>query len=437
MTRRSCPAETVTRVVGKWLELEDDLLPVVPLVVAVANCLSGPPVWLMIVAPPASGKSEMIMGLGSIKGVHPISKVTPQTFASGMQGRGDGDRPRSLLERLRESGKWLLTLKDFGTLSSLMPLQRNAIFGQLREIYDGRFNAQYGTGVEVDWFGKLGMVVGATPVVDRQQKWSAELGERFVQFRPAAPAPEKVAQRAVRAAAHEKQRQAQITLAYAIAFSDAMALARGQESGYTKVTLDIEQQASALALFLAEARRPVRRDRFTRAFQVLPPEGPGRLVKVLVQIQVAAVVCYGGDREAATRLTARVAVDSVPGRRGRLLRELARSSDGVAVKPMARLLECDDNTAREELDDLVAIGLATSVTPAKTMVYKASARLLTRAGAVFPDLEPAQALRKLFDLPTNITPEGERGEEEEGDDSGSPVLVVGQSEGFARAATGE
>ena len=54
----------------------------------------------------------------------------------------------------------------------------------------------FGTGVVVNWKGKLGVIVGSTPVVDRQSKWSTEMGERFVQFRPTSPDATRVALKA-------------------------------------------------------------------------------------------------------------------------------------------------------------------------------------------------------------------------------------------------
>jgi hypothetical protein len=407
---REAPAVIVAEEVGRWLELDDDLLAVVPLVVAVANRLPGPPVWLMIVAPPSSGKSDVIMGLSAINGVHQISTVTPKTFASGMKMPQDNGRPPSLLTRLRQDGKWLLTVKDFGTIQSLPPLQRNPIYGQLGEIYDGRYDANFGTGVQVKWSGKLGMLVGATLAVDRQQKWSAELGERFVQFRPSSPEPSTVATKALGAAVKEKDRREALGNAYTEAFAEAKRLMRSRDSRYTKITPDIERLTTALAIFVAEARRPVQHDRFTRGYEALPPEGPARLVKVFVQLHTAAVVCYAGDREAAARLVSRIAVDSVPGRRGRLLRALARSPAGVTAPSMGKLLECDTETARRELEDLVIIGLAASSKPIETTIYKASTTLLKHARSAFPDREPVQALQKLFDLPNTDNTEGEREE---------------------------
>ena len=405
------PAATVFDEVGRWLELGDDLLPVVPLVAAVANKLPGPPVWLMIVAPPSSGKSEVIMGISGIAGVHKISKVTSKTFASGMmQPAGDGGSP-SLLEPLHETKQWLLVLKDFGTIQSLPSLDRNAILGQLREIYDGQFSANYGTGVEVNWSGKLGMLVGATPAVDRQYRWSAELGERFVQFRPSAPDQKRVADRAAAATDQERELREAVVNAYQDGFAAAVQLLDAQSLD----SLALEQ-VKALSIFVSESRRPILHDRYKGSWEVLEAEGPGRLVKILVQVYRAAQACYAGNQNSALRLTMRIAVDSIPGHRGRILRELVRSPLGLTAGRVAGILSCDDNTARTELQNLVAMKLATADRPANTDVYRASETLRRHAAAVFPEEDPGQAARKLFDSGKSSTPEGEREKKETGEE---------------------
>ena len=118
--------------------------------------------------------------------------------------------------------------------------------------------------------------------MDRQHKWSAELGERFVQFRPTPPDPEKVARKALLATAKEEEHRKAIEKAYRAAFAEATRLLRSPANDFQKVDAEAQRLAPELALFVAEARRPVHRDRYSRGkYEVLPPEGPGRLVKVL------------------------------------------------------------------------------------------------------------------------------------------------------------
>lgn len=393
------PAAVVTREVGEWLVLEDELLAVAPLVVAVANRLSGPPVWLMIIAPPSSGKSVVIRGLTEgVVGARHISSITANTFASGMMGGSGGDGSRSLLERMKQRGEWLLTIKDFGTIQNQKAEERQEIFGQLREIYDGKFDATYGTGVEVEWEGNLGILVGATPAVDRKWQWSAQLGERFVHLRPSRPDDEQVARAALQAASESEEQRNAICDAY----SDAI------EHVYERIN-DLEappelsdggtETVVAVARFLAEARRPVQRTRGGGGHQVQPAEGPGRLSKIFAQVYQAALLCYDGSEDCARRCTARIAVDSVPGRRGRMLRELPDHTDGIKASTAAKLLGCDTETARRELTQLEAIGLVEKSTPAMTQVFKPADKLFQHAQSIFREAKNGQeALEQLGHL---------------------------------------
>ena len=199
MSTNRTPAQIVTEAARRWLVITDDQMPVVPLVVAVANRLPGPPVWLTMVAASSWGKSDLVLPVTGLSGVHFISKVTDKTFASGKKRESGDPRHLSLLERFKSEKTWLVAIKDLGTIQSLPPLTRNGIFGQLREIYDGQYSADYGTGVHINWKGKLGVLAAATNVIDDYTKWSAELGERFVYFRLKRTPQALVAARAMKA----------------------------------------------------------------------------------------------------------------------------------------------------------------------------------------------------------------------------------------------
>ena len=405
------PAQIVTSTVRKWLELPDDLLPVIPLVTVLANELNGPPVWVAVVNPPSSGKTDMLLGVASLDGVEKVSKVTPQTFASGMRPPSDSEQDPSYLIRLKQRGVFLLVLKDFGTILNLPPLQRNPIFAQLREIFDGAYDAAYGTGVDVNWSGKLGLLAGATTHIDAQHKLNAELGERFVYFRPAIPDSGDVAMQVLNRDDSQAARQTAIAKVYRSGYRKAKAILRRlRREGKDCLAPEAYPLIAALAQFVAEARRVVKRDRnhYDSSYEVLPAEGPARLTEILRQLHIAATICYGGDVEAANRLVRRIAIDSMPGKRRQLLRHLACRSKGITASMVALELECHENTARRELQDLVATNFVRKLSRAKTDIYLPSKKLLAYAKSIFPyESSSGVALQKLFDLPNNLISEGE------------------------------
>jgi hypothetical protein len=61
--------------------------------------------------------------------------------------------------------------------------RRAVVMAQLREVYDGRFDKAFGTGKEVNWTGRVGLVAGVTEAIDKEHAAMAQLGPRFILFR--------------------------------------------------------------------------------------------------------------------------------------------------------------------------------------------------------------------------------------------------------------
>src|SRR5262245_25451753 len=184
--------EDVKKIIDKYLLLPDGGLVVEVLLSAViANRMTGDPFWLFLVNPPSGVKTELIRALNAVDDIHPLSDLTPQTFASGFDSK---KTQPSLLLRLNNH---ILTLKDFTTILTMHRDKRGEILAQLREIYDGHYKKEFGNGKTVDWTGKLGLIAGVTQVIDTYSSVSQVLGERFVYFRVKSEPGVSVAKRAV------------------------------------------------------------------------------------------------------------------------------------------------------------------------------------------------------------------------------------------------
>jgi hypothetical protein len=143
------------------------------LATVVANRLDGDPLWLFLVAPPSSGKTETLMSLVDTEDVYPLNNLTPATFISGYEQKGED---ASLLPKV--DGKTIV-MKDFTSILTMHRDARAEILSQLREIYDGAYSKDFGNGKHVEWRGKVGLLAGVTPVIDREYAFNAALGERF------------------------------------------------------------------------------------------------------------------------------------------------------------------------------------------------------------------------------------------------------------------
>lgn len=154
----------------------------------VANYLDEDPMWLILVAPPSSGKTEFVSALDLFGDTHGFSNSTVAGMATySNSGGGSG----GLLFRFREqeAGRrfGVITIKELGTILGQAARDggSSALIDALREVYDGAFCRELGTagGVEIPWAGKAGLVAATTEVIDDHHETIAAMGDRFVLYR--------------------------------------------------------------------------------------------------------------------------------------------------------------------------------------------------------------------------------------------------------------
>lgn len=295
----------------KWYELRDFEPVHVTLAGVAANLADGDPFWLLLVAPPGSMKTEFIRSLNGLDFIYPLSSLTPQTFASGYQTKGDEP---SLLMRLDQK---IVTLKDFTTVLTMHREARGEILAQLREIYDGAYKKEFGNGKVVDWVGRVGLIAGVTPVVDTYSSVHQVLGERFVLYRLAAADGKAVARQAMRQRGTEPVMREELRQAVAAFFADLVPLNK-------EIPEPILDRLCALAEFTARARSAVIWDHRGEIEYIPQPEGPGRLAKQLASLASGlAIIRDTPTVTAADYMTVfKVAEDCVPAPRKAIISHL-------------------------------------------------------------------------------------------------------------------
>lgn len=268
-------------VIDKWLLLPDKNVLKVITAALVAHKFSGDPLWVLLIAPPSGTKTELISAIAGIPFVYFLSDLTAQTFASGLNYKVDP----SLLATLKHE---VLVMKDFTTVLSMRQEERTMILSQLREIYDGRYTKNFGTGKRVEWEGKLGFIAGVTTIVDTHLSLYQTMGERFIQYRIPQPNDEDVAIMALENAGREQEMRTEIRTAVTKYFNGI------NIPKVTEIDLprDILLALSALASFIVKARSGILRDRYSREVEYVPaPEAPARFSKQLgTLIKALAVV---------------------------------------------------------------------------------------------------------------------------------------------------
>lgn len=311
----------------------------------VAHKMAGDPVWVLIVGASGRGKTEVIVTLSGLDAVHGLSALTPQTFASGLRGKEDA----SLLHRLERDGRSFLTLKDLTTVLTLHRDARAEIFAQLREIYDGSYRKEFGSGVTVSWEGRLGFLGGVTPVIDQHHAATALLGERFLYLRLPEVSRRELSRRALRAVGTEAEMRADLR-EIVRRFVEGLTIT---DPALSETTLDA---LGALADVATWIRSGVVRDGYSRDIASLPePEAPTRMAKQLAGM-VRALIVLGRTEPDALEVAMRMAADSTPPTRLAVFRTLASAADWVDTTEVGTAIGLPSTTARRVLEDLEALG---------------------------------------------------------------------------------
>lgn len=163
-----------------YLKKDPEYLSVV-LSTVIANRFDTEPVWLMIVAPPSSGKSRILGPLQDSPECVMRSLITPNALISSAKkcDTKDGE-DASLLPQL--DGK-VLIIRDATAFEGMHPGNKTQLFSQLRCAFDGSLEKSSGLGTSI-FKSKFGIIIGTTPVTERKKSLESNLGERFLYYRP-------------------------------------------------------------------------------------------------------------------------------------------------------------------------------------------------------------------------------------------------------------
>lgn len=283
------------------------------------------PIWCMLVGVPGSGKTSIgIRCLSAFPGAYVMSGISENTLLSSFGSSKKARKEASLLHRLGPAPRILI--KDFTTLLSKREHVRDEVFAQLRELHDGQLRSDRGNGESAEWVGKATVIAATTPAVER--KWDAmrELGERFLIVRwpkgdPLAAGRFSRKQNNLAlpgsGAARIKAEQLRLTSALIATFQGGLLASPPQPSYADGEVLD------ALAEVVALSRAQVIRDSHGKrgVIEVCAHESPTRISAALQGIVSCAALLHESDEvgPAELALARRIALDTIPARRARIL----------------------------------------------------------------------------------------------------------------------
>jgi len=336
----------------RWLYLPDPAAVLVTCATIAANRVENfDPTWLVLLGAAGSGKTEALNATTGLEGVYLAGTLTEASLLSGTPRKDTASGASGgLLREIGASG--ILVLKDFGSILSMHREQRANVLAALREIYDGSWHRDVGVdgGRRLHWEGRIGLLAGATTVLDQHHGVMAQLGERFLLHRIAVA--DTRSQGGASLAHHGRERGMRRELADVLA---GLFAELDLSEPPPLVNRDVERLVD-LADLVSCARSPVVRDSYRREIELVPDrEAPGRIVGALARI-LTGLRLIGVDEPEAWRITAKTGLDSMPAVRLQAIRFLLEHGEATTTE-VATELGLPNPTAHRTLGDLSAHGV--------------------------------------------------------------------------------
>jgi len=339
----------------KWLSMANTDCLDVMFGVVFANRLQGDPLWLMLVAPPGGMKTELLLSLSSSRNIHTTTTLTPQSLISGCNV-GGGDP--SLIPKL--DGK-VLVIKDLTTILEMNSIQRDEIFGILRDAYDGKIEKTFGNGITRKYYSHFGLLAGVTPAIESVSRSNVTLGERFLKYKVRAAATVNRGAAAIKQALrnikhNDSMRKDLINTAYEVTRREV------RDSEIPDLTDEMEDRFVFLAQWVAMLRGVVDRERYTGRVNFKPMTEVGtRLAKQFCKLAYGISIYRNEDyiSERTYRIVATVAQDTTPDRVEEVVKQMYIDDPGgyKTTKEISARTKFPESTVRFLLQDMVLLNI--------------------------------------------------------------------------------
>lgn len=322
------------------------------LAAAAGDRIGGDPAWLLIVGGSGNAKTETVASLIATTGA--LITSTIQSPGAMLSGSSKSEREQSanggLLRRIGSSGT--LVIKDFTSILSMDRNVRGQVLAALREVYDGYWERNVGTGggKVLTWHGRIVVIGAVTTAWDAAHGVIAQMGDRFVLLRLDSDddkSRREAGRQSVRMTGQETDHRK--TIAAAVA-----AVLDGKLAEPTELTDEDLDRLLMAADLVTRLRTAVETDYRGDAVDAHALEMPTRFGKQLAQI-VRGATAVGMDFERGMSLALRCAGDSIPPLRLIVLDDVRRHP-GSSVGEVADRTGKPRTSARRTLDQLQLLG---------------------------------------------------------------------------------
>lgn len=330
-----------------------------------ANQMEGAPVWLMLVAPSSGGKTAALLTLDELEFIpgkrvsHFISDLTENTLASGFKS-GAGDA--GLLNQMPYGG--LMIFKDFTSLLTKRGETRDAIMGQLREVFDRKFDKKTGNNQDTAWKGKVGAIAGVTTAVHEYISEMSVMGDRFIMYAPKMPDRMELLKFIMAMSVQGDNQEKKLIKAREMMHAYLKRAIKYVASARLQMSERDREYIMQVADFATKTRSGIIQDDRTGRVKFVPePEMPTRLIEQLLAIGTVLSVMREIDGlppeldDNDMDLLYKIAFDSIPVKRRWALRELASFGKGVTTAGLAAQIGYETEVVKEWLAQLNALGI--------------------------------------------------------------------------------
>ncbi|HMI98939.1 MAG TPA: hypothetical protein VK488_03800 [Gaiellaceae bacterium] len=334
-----------------YMEVPDPDVIVAALATAVAQAVPGDPLWLMIVHPSSSGKSEVIRLLDQVADQR-VKEITLPGLLSITQSKN----PKAIGLLTNYIGAdALFTISDLSPMlgdTRQSAAAKSDLWNALRDIYDGEYRRTMHGG-SVAWNGRLTMLAACTPEIDRYSAYADALGTRWLYYRPTATTAQARRDK-TRFVLRRSQLNEHRASACAIA-TDLIVAARMHRSN--ELPESFEEPLAAAADLAAYGRAAVPRGWNREVDGIVTAEEPMRLAGQLRMLALGALALGIGEAM-AMRVVHRAALSSMPQARRYVLEVLAGAEDGMSGRAVARAADLHQAVAARALEDWALVGFA-------------------------------------------------------------------------------
>jgi hypothetical protein len=312
----------------RWLYLDSTDGIDIMLATVMSQQIDGEPVWMFVVGPPGSAKTETLSSLSWVENMYMTSSVTPHSLISGANWKDNADP--SLIPKL--DGK-VMIIKDFTSILSMRDTEKDEIFGILRDAYDGKCGKEFGNGVVRRYESRFTVLAAVTPSIYALSSSHTALGERFLKFGIGDNLihihEDEIIERAISNINKETTMRDDLADVVHAFLTRRLRMAKIPVADLPTITPAFRDRIIALARFGSRMRGSVTRDTYRNDIITSRPsaEVGSRLGKQLAKLCQSLAVIHGRRTVTADdfRLVKKVMLDTIPQRTEDLLRQMLTS----------------------------------------------------------------------------------------------------------------